>query len=73
MSVFCKFCGHESASITALTSAPCSRSPNKRHQPYTGSNSSKPVCCFCGHASASITALTSAPCSKSPNKRHQPV
>ena len=68
---YCKFCGHQSASINSLTSQACPRHPNGwgkgRHELYEGDEKSQYTCKYCGHQSMSISSLTSQACPRHPN------
>ena len=70
---YCKYCGRQESSIQTLTSMTCSKSPNKYHQPYEGSELSKYSCKYCGRQESSIQTLASMSCSKSDNGYHQPA
>lgn len=67
---YCKHCGQQAASVTALTAAPCFRhpaGPNKgKHELYEGVEKREYVCKYCGHKSHSISALTAARCFRHP-------
>jgi transcription elongation factor Elf1 len=70
---YCKWCGVNHPSISALTSGNCSKSPSKKHELYEGSEKSQYVCKNCGLKYPTLSALTSGNCSKSASKKHEPA
>ena len=70
---YCKYCGIEYPTVRTLTSAPCTRSPSKKHELYEGSKKSQYTCKHCGIKYPTIRTLTGASCTKSPTKRHEPA
>lgn len=73
MSYFCKFCGASYTSVSSLCAGSCTKSDNKKHQPYEGDESKKYQCKFCGASYTSISSLCAGNCTKSDNKSHQPL
>lgn len=74
--VFCKHCGTQAATVSALTAMPCLRNPNgKKHEIYEGSEKSRYCCKHCGTQAPTISALTAMPCLRNPHgkKRHEPA
>jgi hypothetical protein len=90
---YCKYCGdfHAALSFSFLTldlaTGVCSKSPNGRHQPYTGTMRGREgydrkgrrygknryyYCTYCGHPHIEIARLTAMPCARSPTGYHQP-
>lgn len=72
--VYCRYCGSKSSSISSLTASKCSRHPDGAykgcHVPVdkgtpTG-NGSKVYCEYCGASSSSISSLTASKCSRHP-------
>jgi hypothetical protein len=71
---YCKYCGDSHAALSFLTIGVCSKSPNRRHQLYTGSRRGREgggaekgryrgrnrryYCKYCGHPHVSIAELT---------------
>ena len=73
--VFCKYCGHQAASVRTLTANKCSRHPNGAfkgsHVLYEGSEKTEYVCKFCGFKAKSIQTLTANKCPRHPNGSHK--
>jgi hypothetical protein len=83
---YCKYCGDSEIALSFLTSGICSKSPNRRHQLYTGNRRGRQAvdgkdryygrhyyyCKYCGHPHLTIAELTKMPCAKSPTGYHQP-
>ena len=78
---YCKYCGHKSSTVSALTSGDCQRHPdgyNKgRHKLYESTEKQKYICKYCGIQSSSISTLTAGKCQRHPKGynrgRHQPA
>ncbi len=73
---YCKCCGSSFSSISALTSASCSKNPEGRnHALYEGSEKKEYFCKYCGSRYSSISGMTSGSCSKNPSskKYHTPA
>jgi hypothetical protein len=84
---YCKYCGDSHAALSLLTNGVCSKSPNRRHQLYTGTRRGRDGgngkgryhgrnyhyhCKYCGDYHVTIADLTTMPCTKSPTGYHQP-
>ena len=70
---YCKHCGSEWATESALYCNSCYRNGGKHHELYEGGARSEYKCKFCGNKYKKLSTLCFNSCTKSPSGYHQPV